>query len=302
MRYGIIYPPRASMRSGYFPDENKTLYQCVEEARKANPDYATADEETIFKEAFFSEGFEKFMTNIGTGATGYTQTDFVDFAKFLNLTGESIYDDNANRFVAITDVKKYARHVKAWGLQNAQKWIAKWLATKEILQPTGEIGGLETITETTTKTGNNTSKTTHDVTKKDSEENSGTNSSTASLENSKTDTEQSNDFPVYATGGTASTGYASGTRKLESTGASEGTTTGTASGTRVVDSTDKGTNDRADTINESEKHTYEHSNSYTKDDTATLQELYANKVQNLSKEIANSYGQFFNGDLLAYQL
>ena len=300
MRYGIIYPPRASMRSGYYPDENKTLYQCVEEVRKANPDYDNTDEETIFKEAFFNEGFEKFTQTIGTGMTGYTQTDFADFAKFLQPVAESIYADNADRFVAIVDVKRYAQHVKAWGLQNAQKWFAKWQATKTILQLTGEIGGLETITETTTKTGNNTSKISHDVTKKDSEQNNGTNSTTANLSNSKTDKEESNDFPVYASG--AASGYASGTRKLESTGTSEGTTTGTASGTRVLDSTDKGTNDRADTINESEKRTYEHSNNYTKDDTATLQELYANKVQNLSKEIADSYGQFFNGDLLAYQL
>lgn len=300
MRYGIIYPPRASMRSGYYPDENKTLYQCVEEVRKANPDYDNTDEEIIFKEAFFNEGFEKFIQTIGAGMTGYSENDFVDFAKFLQPVAESIYADNADRFVAIVDVKRYARHVKAWGLQNAQKWFAKWQATKTILQPSGEIGGLETITEMTTKTGNNTSKTSHDVTKKDSEQNNGTNSTTANLSNSKTDKEESNDFPVYASG--AASGYASGTRKLESTGTSEGTTTGTASGTRVLDSTDKGTNDRADTINESEKRTYEHSNSYTKDDTATLQELYANKVQNLSKEIADSYGQFFNGDLLAYQL
>ena len=300
MRYGIIYPPRASMRSGYYPDENKTLYQCVEEVRKANPDYDNTDEETIFKEAFFNEGFEKFTQTIGTGMTGYTQTDFADFAKFLQPVAESIYADNADRFVAIVDVKRYAQHVKAWGLQNAQKWFAKWQATKKILQPTGEMFELDSITETTTKTGNNTSKISHDVTKKDSEQNNGTNSTTANLSNSKTDKEESNDFPVYASG--AASGYASGTRKLESTGTSEGTTTGTASGTRVLDSTDKGTNDRADTINESEKRTYEHSNSYTKDDTATLQELYANKVQNLSKEIADSYGQFFNGDLLAYQL
>lgn len=300
MIYGIIYPPRASMRSGYYPDENKTLYQCVEEVRKANPDYDSTDEETIFKEAFFNEGFENFIQTIGTGMTGYSENDFADFAKFLQPVAESIYADNADRFVAIVDVKRYARHVKAWGLQNAQKWFAKWQATKTILQPTGEIGGLETITETTTKTGNNTSKTSHDVTKKDSEQNNGTNSTTANLSNSKTDKEESNDFPVYASG--AASGYASGTRKLESTGASEGTTTGTASGTRVLDSTDKGTNDRAETINESEIRTYEHSNSYTKDDEATLQELYANKVQNLSKEIADSYGQFFNGDLLAYQL
>lgn len=300
MRYGIIYPPRASMRSGYYPDENKTLYQCVEEVRKTNPDYGNTDEETIFKEAFFNEGFEKFIQTIGTGMTGYSENDFVDFTKFLQPVAESIYADNADRFVAIVDVKRYARHVKAWGLQNAQKWLAKWQATKTILEPSGEIGGLETITETTTKTGNNTSKTSHDVTKKDSEQNNGTNSTTANLSNSKTDKEESNDFPVYASG--AASGYASGTRKLESTGTSEGTTTGTASGTRVLDSTDKGTNDRADTINESEKRTYEHMYSYTKDDEATLQELYANKVQNLSKEIANSYGQFFNGDLLAYQL
>lgn len=300
MRYGIIYPPRASMRSGYYPDENKTLYQCVEEARKTNPDYDNTDEETIFKEAFFNEGFEKFIQTIGTGMAGYSENDFVDFAKFLQPVAESIYADNADRFVAIVDVKSYARHVKAWGLQNAQKWFAKWQATKTILEPTGEIGGLETITEKTTKTGNNTSKSSHDVTKKDSEQNNGTNSTTANLSNSKTDKEESNDFPVYASG--AASGYASGTRKLESTSTSEGTTTGTASGTRVLDSTDKGTNDRADTIDESEKRTYEHSNTYTKDDTATLQELYANKVQNLSKEIANSYGQFFNGDLLAYQL
>lgn len=300
MRYGIIYPPRASMRSGYYPDENKTLYQCVEEVRKTNPDYDSTDEETIFRDSFFMEGFARFIQTIGAGMTGYTQNDFVDFAKFLQPVAESIYADNADRFVAIVDVKSYARHVKAWGLQNAQKWFAKWQATKTILQPSGEIGGLETSTETTTKTGNNTSKTSHDVTKKDSEQNNGTNSTTANLSNSKTDKEESNDFPVYASG--AASGYASGTRKLESTGTSEGTTTGTASGTRVLDSTDKGTNDRADTINESEKHTYEHSNSYTKDDAATLQELYANKVQNLSKEIADSYGQFFNGDLLAYQL
>lgn len=300
MRYGIIYPPRASMRSGYYPDENKTLYQCVEEVRKTSPDYDNADEEAIFKEAFFNEGFEKFIQTIGTGMTGYTQNDFVDFAKFLQPVAESIYADNADRFVAIVNVKKYARHVKAWGLQNAQKWFAKWQATKKILEPTGEIFGFETIDERTTKTGNNTSKSSHDVTKKDSEQNTGTNSTTANLSNSKTDKEESNDFPVYASG--AASGYASGTRKLESTGTSEGTTTGTASGTRVLDTTDKGTNDRADTINESEKHTYEYSNNYTKDDTATLQELYANKVQNLSKEIADSYGQFFNGDLLAYQL
>lgn len=300
MRYGIIYPPRASMRSGYYPDENKTLYQCVEEVRKTNPDYDNTDEETIFRDSFFTEGFARFIQTIGTGMTGYAENDFVGFAKFLQPVAESIYADNADRFVAIVDVKRYARHVKAWGLQNAQKWFAKWQATKTILQPSGEIGGLDTITETTTKTGNNTSKTSHDVTKKDSEQNNGTNSTTANLSNSKTDKEESNDFPVYASG--AASGYASGTRKLESTGTSEGTTTGTASGTRVLDSTDKGTNDRADTINESEKRTYEHSNSYTKDDTATLQELYANKVQNLSKEIADSYGQFFNGDLLAYQL
>lgn len=300
MRYGIIYPPRASMRSGYYPDENKTLYQCVEEVRKTNPDYDNTDEETIFKEAFFNEGFEKFIQTIGTGMTGYAKNDFVDFEKFLQPVAESIYADNADRFVAIVDVKRYAQHVKAWGLQNAQKWFAKWQATKKILQPTGEINGFETITEKTTKTGNNTSKTSHDVTKKDSEQNNGTNSTTANLSNSKTDKEESNDFPVYASG--AASGYASGTRKLESTGTSEGTTTGTASGTRVLDSTDKGTNDRADTINESEKRTYEYNNAYTKDDAATVQELYANKVQNLSKEIANSYGQFFNGDLLAYQL
>lgn len=300
MRYGIIYPPRASMRSGYYPDENKTLYQCVEEVRKTNPDYDSTDEETIFKEAFFIEGFARFIQTIGTGMTDYSKDDFVDFAKFLQPVAESIYADNADRFVAIVDVKRYAQHVKAWGLQNAQKWFAKWQATKAILQPDGEIGSLETITETTTKTGNNTSKSSHDVTKKDSEQNNGTNSTTANLSNSKTDKEESNDFPVYASG--AASGYASGTRKLESTGTSEGTTTGTASGTRVLDSTDKGTNDRADTINESEKRTYEHNNIYTKDDTATLQELYANKVQNLSKEIADSYGQFFNGDLLAYQL
>lgn len=300
MRYGIIYPPRASMRSGYYPDENKTLYQCVEEVRKTNPDYDSTDEETIFRDSFFMEGFARFIQTIGAGMTGYTQNDFVDFAKFLQPVAESIYADNADRFVAIVDVKSYARHVKAWGLQNAQKWFAKWQATKRILQPSGEIVGLETSTERTTKTGNNTSKTSHDVTKKDSEQNNGTNSTTANLSNSKTDKEESNDFPVYASG--AASGYASGTRKLESTGTSEGTTTGTASGTRVLDSTDKGTNDRADTINESEIHNYEHSNSYTKDDAATLQELYANKVQNLSKEIADSYGQFFNGDLLAYQL
>lgn len=301
MRYGIIYPPRASMRSGYYPDENKTLYQCVEEVRKTNPDYDNVDEEIIFKEAFFNEGFERFISTIGAGMTGYTENEYSDFmTKFLPPVAESIYADNADRFVAIVDVKKYAQHVKAWGLQNAQKWFAKWQATKKILQPTGEMSALDSITETTTKTGNNTSKLTHDVTKKDSEQNNGTNSTTANLSNSKTDNEESNDFPVYASG--AASGYASGTRKLESTGTSEGTTTGTASGTRVLDSTDKGTNDRADTINESEKRTYEHSNSYTKDDTATLQELYANKVQNLSKEIADSYGQFFNGDLLAYQL
>lgn len=300
MRYGIIYPPRASMRSGYYPDENKTLYQCVEEVRKTNPDYDNTDEETIFRDSFFIEGFTRFIQTIGRGMTGYAGNDFVDFTKFLQPVAESIYADNADRFVAIVDVKRYAQHVKAWGLQNAQKWFAKWQATKKILQPTGEIFGLDTIIETTTKTGNNTSKTSHDVTKKDSEQNNGTNSTTANLSNSKTDKEESNDFPVYASG-TAS-GYASGTRKLESTGTSEGTTTGTASGTRVLDSTDKGTNDRADTINESEERTYDYSNSYTKDDTATLQELYANKVQNLSKEIADSYGQFFNGDLLAYQL
>lgn len=300
MRYGIIYPPRASMRSGYYPDENKTLYQCVEEVRKTNPDYDNVDEETIFRDSFFLEGFARFIQTIGTGMTGYAENDFADFAKFLQPVAESIYADNADRFVAIVDVKRYAQHVKAWGLQNAQKCFAKWQATKQILQPSGEIGGLETITETTTKTGNNTSKSSHDVTKKDSEQNNGTNSTTANLSNSKTDKEESNDFPVYASG--AASGYASGTRKLESTGTSEGTTTGTASGTRVLDSTDKGTNDRADTINESVKRTYEHSNNYTKDDTATLQELYANKVQNLSKEIADSYGQFFNGDLLAYQL
>lgn len=300
MRYGIIYPPRASMRSGYYPDENKTLYQCVEEVRKTNPDYDSTDEETIFRDSFFMEGFAKFIQTIGTGMTGYSENDFVDFTKFLQPVAESIYADNADRFVAIVDVKRYAQHVKAWGLQNAQKWFAKWQATKTILQPSGEIGGFDTITETTTKTGNNTSKSTHDVTKKDSEQNNGTNSTTANLSNSKTDKEESNDFPVYASG--AASGYASGTRKLESTGTSEGTTTGTASGTRVLDSTDKGTNDRADTINESEKRTYEHSKSYVKDDEATLQELYANKVQNLSKEIADSYGQFFNGDLLAYQL
>lgn len=300
MRYGIIYPPRASMRSGYYPDENKTLYQCVEEVRKTNPDYDNVDEEEIFRNSFFIEGFSRFIQTIGAGMTGYTQNDFADFTKFLQPVAESIYADNADRFVAIVDVKKYAQHVKAWGLQNAQKWFAKWQATKTILEPRGEIDEFETITETTTKTGNNTSKSSHDVTKKDTEQNNGTNSTTANLSNSKTDKEESNDFPVYASG--AASGYASGTRKLESTGTSEGTTTGTASGTRVLDSTDKGTNDRADTINESEKRTYEHSNSYTKDDTATLQELYANKVQNLSKEIADSYGQFFNGDLLAYQL
>lgn len=300
MRYGIIYPPRASMRSGYYPDENKTLYQCVEEVRKTNSDYDNVDEETIFRESFFIEGFARFIQTIGTGMTGYEENDFVDFTKFLQPVAESIYADNADRFVAIVDVKRYAQHVKAWGLQNAQKWFAKWQATKKILQPTGEMFELDSITETTTKTGNNTSKISHDVTKKDSEQNNGTNSTTANLSNSKTDKEESNDFPVYASG--AASGYASGTRKLESTGTSQGTTTGTASGTRVLDSTDKGTNDRADTINESEKRTYEHSNKYTKDDTATLQELYANKVQNLSKEIADSYGQFFNGDLLAYQL
>lgn len=301
MRYGIIYPPRASMRSGYYPDENKTLYQCVEEIRKTNPDYDNVDEETIFHDSFFIEGFARFIHTIGAGMTGYTENEYLDFMlKFLSPVAESIYADNADRFVAIVDIKKYAQHVKAWGLQNAQKWFAKWQATKKILQPTGEMFALDSITETTTKTGNNTSKVTHDVTKKDSEQNNGTNSTTANLSNSKTDKEESNDFPVYASG--AASGYASGTRKLESTGASEGTTTGTASGTRVLDTTDKGTNDRADTINESEKRTYEHSNNYTKDDTATLQELYANKVQNLSKEIANSYGQFFNGDLLAYQL
>lgn len=300
MRYGIIYPPRASMRSGYYPDENKTLYQCVEEVRKTNPDYDNTDEETIFKEAFFKEGFERFINTIDAGMEGYTEWEFVNFSKFLQPVAESIYADNADRFVAIVDVKRYARHVKAWGLQNAQKWFAKWQATKNILEPSGEIYGLESITERTTKTGNNTSKLTHDVTKKDSEQNNGTNSTTANLSNSKTDKEESNDFPVYASG--AASGYASGTRKLESTGTSEGTTTGTASGTRVLDSTDKGTNDRADTINESEKRNYDCSNVYTKDDKATLQELYANKVQNLSKEIADSYGQFFNGDLLAYQL
>lgn len=301
MRYGIIYPPRASMRSGYYPDENKTLYQCVEEVRKTNPDYDNTDEETIFHDSFFIEGFTRFIQTIGAGMTGYTENEYSDFMlKFLPPVAESIYADNADRFVAIVDVKSYARHVKAWGLQNAQKWFAKWQATKKILQPAGEIYGYDSIDERTTKTGNNTSKSSHDVTKKDSEQNNGTNSTTANLSNSKTDKEESNDFPVYASG--AASGYASGTRKLESTGTSEGTTTGTASGTRVVDSTDKGTNDRADTINESEKRTYEHSNYYTKDDTATLQELYANKVQNLSKEIADSYGQFFNGDLLAYQL
>lgn len=300
MRYGIIYPPRASMRSGYYPDENKTLYQCVEEVRKTNPDYDSTDEETIFKEAFFNEGFEKFIQTIDRGMTGYTKNDFGEFAKFLQPVAESIYADNADRFVAIVDVKSYARHVKAWGLQNAQKWFAKWQATKTILRPTGDIGGFDEFTERTTKTGNNTSKSSHDVTKKDSEQNNGTNSTTANLSNSKTDKEESNDFPVYASG--AASGYASGTRKLESTGTSEGTTTGTASGTRVLDSTDKGTNDRADTIDESEVRTYDHSSCYTKDDAATLQERYANKVQNLSKEIADSYGQFFNGDLLAYQL
>lgn len=301
MRYGIIYPPRASMRSGYYPDENKTLYQCVEEVRKINPVYGNADEEKIFSNSFFIEGFARFIETIGAGMTGYSENEYSDFmVKFLPPVAESIYADNADRFVAIVDVKRYARHVKAWGLQNAQKWFAKWQATKKILQPMGEIYELDSLAETTTKTGNNTSKTSHDVTKKDSEQNNGTNSTTANLSNSKTDKEESNDFPVYASG--AASGYASGTRKLESTGTSEGTTTGTASGTRVLDSTDKGTNDRADTINESEKRKYEYSKAYTKDDTATLQELYANKVQNLSKEIADSYGQFFNGDLLAYQL
>lgn len=300
MIYGIIYPPRASMRSGYYPDENKTLYQCVEEVRKTNPDYDNTDEETIFKEAFFNEGFEKFIQTIGAGMTGYTQNDFAYFAKFLQPVAESIYADNADRFVAIVNVKRYAQHVKAWGLQNAQKWFAKWQATKTILEPTGAIDETYAFTETTTKTGNNTSKSSHDVTKKDSEQNNGTNSTTANLSNSKTDKEESNDFPVYASG--AASGYASGTRKLESMGTSEGTTTGTASGTRVLDSTDKGTNDRADTINESEIRTYDHCKRHMKDDTATMQELYANKVQNLSKEIADSYGQFFNGDLLAYQL
>lgn len=301
MRYGIIYPPRASMRSGYYPDENKTLYQCVEEVRKTNPDYDNTDEETIFRDSFFIEGFARFIQTIGEGMTGYTINEYSFFMlKFLSPVAESIYADNADRFVAIVDVKKYAQHVKAWGLQNAQKWFAKWQATKKVLQPTGEIFGFDTIFERTTKTGNNTSKSSHDVTKKDIEQNTGTNSTTANLSNSKTDKEESNDFPVYASG--AASGYASGTRKLESTGTSEGTTTGTASGTRVLDSTDKGTNDRADTIKESVEHTYEYSKNYTKDDTATLQELYANKVQNLSKEIADSYGQFFNGDLLAYQL
>lgn len=301
MRYGIIYPPHASMRSGYYPDENKTLYQCVEEVRKTNPDYDSTDEETIFRDSFFIEGFARFFQIIGKGMERYSEYDYSPFMlNFLSAVAESIYADNADRFVAIVDVKRYAQHVKAWGLQNAQKWFAKWYATKAILQPTGETCEIETLTETTTKTGNNTSKSTHDVTKKDSEENNGTNSTTANLSNSKTDKEESNDFPVYASG--AASGYASGTRKLESTGTSEGTTTGTASGTRVLDSTDKGTNDRADTINESVKHTYEHSNTYVKDDEATLQERYANKVQNLSKEIADSYGQFFNGDLLAYQL
>lgn len=300
MRYGIIYPPRASMRSGYYPDENKTLYQCVEEARKTNPDYDSTDEETIFRNSFFIEGFARFIQTIDRGMTGWAQSDYSEFLKFLAPVAESIYADNADRFVAIVDVKKYAQHVKAWGLQNAQKWFAKWVATKKVLEPRGEIYQWDDFEERTTKTGNNTSKLSHDVTKKDTEQNNGTNSTTANLSNSKTDKEESNDFPVYASG--AASGYASGTRKLESTGTSEGTTTGTASGTRVLDTTDKGTNDRADTINETEKRTFMSSTNHTKYDTATLQELYANKVQNLSKEIADSYGQFFNGDLLAYQL
>ena len=84
MRYGIIYPPRASMRSGYYPDENKTLYQCVEEVRKANPDYDNTDEETIFRDSFFMEGFARFIQTIGAGMTGYTENEYSDFMlKFL---------------------------------------------------------------------------------------------------------------------------------------------------------------------------------------------------------------------------
>lgn len=313
MIYGTIYPPRAGLRNGYYPDENKTLKECVAEYAKTQgvTDLTENEYPEFFDMGFFSYGFTLFIKDAAKFTVGTTPEELAKFQDFLEYVSSNVYYDNYDRYVAITDIRKFYHHTWAWGKQNAQKWFSKWKATRTILDPDGKIGSTETINETTAKTGNNSSKVTHDITKKDSETNSGTNSSTATLENSKTDKERSNDFPIYP----YNTGlndppdqtdeinrYASGSRKLESDGNSTGTTSGTASGTRVLDTTDKGTNDRADTINESETHAFERTTSYTKDDSATLQEIYYTKVQNLAKEIADSYGQFFNGDLLAYQL
>lgn len=233
-----------------------------------------APDESTFYNKYFWAGFDAFLSSIGAGAT-FDDDDVSGFKDFLTYTGKCTYYKYRNRFISFDDKDEFEDHTRAWAMQNAQAYFAKWKATKAILSPDGTIYASENIQR--------------EHTQDDTETNTGTNTSTATLTNSKTDAEQSNDFPIYNTSdaGTAlDTDYASGTRKLVSNGESSGTNSAQANATRKLGS--QGT----------ERETRSNKSTNGKNEIQLQKEYYEN-ITNLTEVIVDDYAQFILGDMLA---
>lgn len=195
---------------------------------------------------------------------GFTTEQWTDFTSWLTkYASKACYLEYRRRKTFTDDYNEFYDHVTAWGVANSLYYMTKFVA---IQKQAANAEGLAKDSETHTE----------DVTR------NGTNESTSSVTSQNDSKERSNNFAVWDTTAhdfddkTQSHG-----RNLAQTGNSTGTNNATANAT--------------------EKRTYttEHTSSNGRT-PIELQDEFVKRISNLTKQIVDDFGQFFNGNLLVY--
>lgn len=254
-----------------------TIFTTARTLRDYSPDFDVTLEELVtedatnngftgkpfewFDEQFFKNGIQ--LAALNYNEFGFTTSQINDFQKWLETCINGAWFHYRRRKTFTNDAEEFKDHVKAWGIQNGLYYLTKFVATyKQATNAAMPATDMESFEENVTRTG--------------------TNNSTSSIESESASKEKANAFGVWDT---TAEGFddkmQSNGRNLQQSGNSTGTNNATANAT--------------------EKRTYTREHATSNGRTPIeLQEEFVKRITNLSNEIINDYGQFFNGNLLVY--
>lgn len=213
---------------------------------------------------WFSSIFMSGFANDHYSDYGFTDQQFIDFLSWLRVyASQGAYLEYRRRKCFTNDYNEFYDHVESWGTKNMLYYFAKFVAVqKQVTNAAMPATESENYEENVTRNG--------------------TNNSTSSIESANTSKEKANAFGVWDT---TAEGFddkmQSNGRSLQQNGNSTGTNNATANAT--------------------EKRTYTREHATSNGRTPIeLQEDFVKRISNITQQIIDDFGQFFNGNLLVY--